>query len=345
MISQPLAIFNSGLVTSVGLTAAASCAAIRAGLSSPTETNFLDSAGEWIVAHQVMLDRVWRGRKKLVKMAALAIDECLAGIPRSDWPRIPLILCIAERERPGRLEGLDDQLFSEILAELNVEFANQSLIVPGGRVSLGAALLHASELISKNSVSSVLIVATDSLLASLTLNYYESRERLLTARNSNGFMPGEGAGALLVGRPDANRNSICTGLGFATEPVNIDSTEPLAGSGLARAIKAALANALCEIGEIDFRVTDISGEQYYFKEATLALSRMLRVRKEEFDVWHPSECTGELGAAAALATVVVADFACRKGYARGPNILCHAGNDAGQRIAIIIQFKSHRGIP
>ena len=46
--------------------------------------------------------------------------------------------------------------------------------------------------------------------------------------------------------------------------------------GLATAIKGALADAGCEMHDMDYRITDLSGEQYYFKEAALALSRTLR---------------------------------------------------------------------
>jgi 3-oxoacyl-[acyl-carrier-protein] synthase-1 len=90
--------------------------------------------------------------------------------------------------------------------------------------------------------------------------------------------------------------------------------------------------------ELDFRIADLSGEQYYFKEAALALSRTLRARKDTFDIWHPAECIGETGAVAGLVAFAVASAACRKGYAPGPNILCHAANDAGQRVAVIVRF-------
>src|SRR5579863_728629 len=194
-----LVILSTGLVSSVGLSAPATCAAIRAGVANPSETRFINSAGEWIMAHQVVLDRPVWGRARLVRMAAMAITECLANVPRSDWSLIPLLLCVAERERPGRLAGLDTELFAEIQRELAVEFAPASSIIPHGRVSAHVALIHARTLLGNSSTSLVLIAATDSLLSWPTLSVYERNERLLTAENSNGFMPGEGAGALLLG--------------------------------------------------------------------------------------------------------------------------------------------------
>lgn len=339
MSAQPIAIKSTGLVTSVGLSAPATCAAIRAKISNPTETRFIDSGGEWIMAHQVPLEKPWRGRTKLAKMAAMAIAECLDGTPREEWASIPLLLCVAERERPGRLEGLDDQLFLDIQQELDARFAPESAIVAHGRVSVAIALAQARKLIHEANMPHLLVAAADSLLTWPTLSVYEREDRLLTACNSNGFMPGEAGGALLVGRPGGKGELLCTGIGFGMEKAHIDSGEPLRADGLTTAIKGALADAGHEMHDLDYRITDLSGEQYYFKEAALAFGRILRQRKEEFDIWHPAECIGESGAAAGTAALVVASTACHKAYTAGPSLLAHMGNDAGQRAAAVLYFK------
>jgi 3-oxoacyl-[acyl-carrier-protein] synthase-1 len=336
---QPIAIKSVGLVTSVGLNAPATCAAIRAKISNPTETRFIDSGGEWIMAHQVTLEQPWRGRTKLCKMAAMAIAECLEGIPREEWARLPLLLCVAERDRPGRFEGLDDQLFLEIQEELDSRFAPESAIITHGRVSVAIALAQARKLIAEGNHPLVLIAATDSMLSWPTLSVYEREDRLLTPRNSNGFMPGEGAGALLVGPPEGKGELVCAGVGFAMEAAHIDSGEPLRAEGLSTAIKDALAEAGCGLHDLDYRITDVSGEQYYFKEAALALSRVLRQRKEDFGLWHAAECIGDAGAVAGVAAIAVAGAAGRKAYAPGPGVLAHLANDAGQRAAAILRFR------
>jgi 3-oxoacyl-[acyl-carrier-protein] synthase-1 len=341
MSVMPVAILSTGLVTSVGLSAPATCAAIRAKISNPTETRFIDSGGEWIMAHQVELEQPWRGLAKLCRMAVMAIEEALAEIPRDEWGRIPLLLCVAEKERPGRLEGLDDQLFQDIKSQLDVRFAVESAVIAQGRVSIALALGHARSLIYEHKLPCVLIAATDSLINWPALNYYEREGRLLTPRNSNGFMPGEGAGALLVGAPQCSQSQLlCTGLGFCFEDAHIQTEKPLRAQGLSLAIKAALAEAECEMHDMDFRITDLSGEQYYFKEAALALSRTLRKRKEEFDLWHPAECIGEAGALAGASIFSLADSACRKGYAKGPAILAHMGTDFGHRAAMSLRFNN-----
>lgn len=351
MTSTPLTVLSTGLVTSVGLTAPASCAAIRAKLANPSETLFIDSAGQWIVGHSVPLEHPWSGRAKLVKMAVRAIEQALQGIPRREWGAIPLLLCVAEPERPGRIEGLDADLFADIQSELQVRFATDSRVIARGHVSVATALSLARALLAdcqtgrgqtgRPGVSRVLIAAADSLLSGPTLDVYERADRLLTVRNSNGFLPGEGGAALLIGSdPGArSRELLICGVGLASEAATLEAAEPLRGEGLSQAIRAALQDAGCGLEDVDLRITDISGEQYYFKEAALAMLRLLRARKEEFDIWHPAECIGESGAVAGLATLIVAETACRKAYAPGAGILCHMANDAGERAALILRYR------
>jgi len=129
-----------------------------------------------------------------------------------------------------------------------------------------------------------------------------------------------------------------TGSTLATEQATIEKEEPLRGAGLSLAINQSLQDAGCEMHDIDFRITDISGEQYYFKEAALALSRTLKGRKEEFDIWHPAECIGEVGSAIGPTMLAVAEAAGRKAYAPGPAMLVHAANDAGERAAVVTRY-------
>lgn len=341
MSCTPLAVLNTGVVSAVGLNAPATCAAIRAKISNRRETLFMDSAGEWIMACPAPLEEPWVGATKLSSMATMAIEECLCEVPRREWPAIPLLLCVAETSRPGRIEGLDDRLPRDIGEQLGIRWSAQSAVIAHGRASVGLALQRARALLYESGQPWVLIAGTDSLLTWPQLCAFEHSDRLLTSNNSNGFIPGEAAGALLIGRPTAEPRLMCTGIGFGVEKATIDSEEPLRADGLVEALRAALAEAGCALHELDFRITDLCGEQYYFKEAALALGRVMRERKEEFDIWHFAECTGEIGAAAGPIALAVADAACRKGYAPGTNILFHASNDGGERTAAILGY----GIP
>ena len=69
------AVLNSGMVTGVGFNAAATCAAIRCGISGAEETKFMFD-GEWLLGCQVPFEDNWRGREKLLRMVVPAIQEC-----------------------------------------------------------------------------------------------------------------------------------------------------------------------------------------------------------------------------------------------------------------------------
>jgi 3-oxoacyl-[acyl-carrier-protein] synthase-1 len=323
------------MVTAVGLSSAASCLAIRLGLANPTPTGFMTGDGEFIMGHAVVLEEARRGLHKLAVMAAMAIEEALQDFPEEEVARTPLLLCVCETTRPGRLEGLEAVLMPRVQTLMNQQFSHRSQVIPYGRVAAAIALLRARQLLEDEQVPAVLIVATDSLLTWPTLRVLEAQGRLLTEDNSNGFLPGEGAAALLVRRPVADAQLVCAGLGFAHEAAHVASDEPLRGEGLALAFRNGLRDAACELHQLDFRIADLAGEQYYFKEAALALGRVLRQRKEHFEMWHPADCIGETGATAGVACLALARVACAGGYAPGRGILLHAAADAGQRAAIV----------
>jgi 3-oxoacyl-[acyl-carrier-protein] synthase-1 len=341
MSGFPLAITGVGMVTGVGLNAPASCAAIRCALDNFQETRFMDKGGEWIMGCEVPLEQPWRGKTKLIKMAAAAINECLANNKQIVPNATPLLLCLSEHERKGRVIDDDNQFFLDLQEELGVEFHEKSRVIARGHVAVAVALKDARQLLQELKVKQVLIAATDSLLVAPSLAHYEEHERLLTSQNSNGFIPGEAGAALVVEQVYAKQENqlICHGLGFGVEKAHVNSEEPLRADGLTAAIKLSLGDAGCEMGDLDFRITDISGSQYYFKEASLALLRTLRKRKEAFDLWHPADCIGEVGAVMGLVMIAVLKVACEKDYSKGHHILGHLGSDDGKRSSMIFAWQ------
>lgn len=337
----PLAITGTGMVTGVGLNAPATCAAIRCAIDNFQETRFMDQGGEWIMGCEVPLEQPWRGKTKLIKMAAAAINECLANNTLIVPKETPLLLCLSEHERKGRVIDDDNQFFLDMQQELGLEFHEKSRVIARGHVAVAVALKHARQLLQELNIKHVLIAATDSLLVAPTLAHYEEHERLLTSQNSNGFIPGE-AGAALVLEPVYLRQEnqlICHGLGFGQEKAHVVSEEPLRADGLTVAIQESLNDSGYEMRELDFRIADISGEQYYFKEASLALSRTLHQPKNEFEIWHPADCIGEVGAVLGLVMIASLKVACEKKYTKGHRILAHMGNDDGKRSSMIFAWQ------
>jgi 3-oxoacyl-[acyl-carrier-protein] synthase-1 len=279
-------------------------------------------------------------------MVAPAIKECLMHAGSVTPDRIPLLLCVAEKERPGRIEGLNEQLFSDVQTELGARFHHRSGVISKGRVGGAMALAQACKLIHEEGIPLCIIAGVDSFLVAETLAAYEGKNRLLTSQNSNGFIPGEAGAAILVG-PFVESSQpapqlLCLGIGTGQEKATIDSEAPLRANGLVQAFKEAFADAGCGFEQVDYRQTDANGEQYWFKEAALAMTRSMRIRKQNFYLCHTADCVGEIGAAAAPCALAVALAAARKNYAFGPGALCHFGNDAGDRAAIIVRISERR---
>jgi 3-oxoacyl-[acyl-carrier-protein] synthase-1 len=127
------------------------------------------------------------------------------------------------------------------------------------------------------------------------------------------------------------------GLGFAVETAHIMSEGPLLGKGLAEAARQALTEAQLGMHDIAWRLSDVTGEAYGFKELSLAMSRLMRQRREEMPVWHAADGIGDTGAAAGLVHMVIAHRAFGRGYAPGPDVMCYGSAVAGGRAAAVVR--------
>ena len=338
MASVPLAVLGTGLVSGVGQTAEESCAAIRCGINNFQETHFIGSNGERLIGSTVELEAPWRGVTKLAKMAARAVRECFAAADEEP-ERIPVLMCIAEPGRPGRFEGLAHVLLQDIEQELGLRLHPHSRVIDQGRVGGVVALLQARRMLLEARCARIIVAGVDTFLTGATLAAYDREDRLLRRDNSNGFIPGEAAGAALLAgwQQGMTASLLVRGIGFAREPAPLGSGRPLRADGLVLAIRAASHDAGIGLKECDHRIADVSGEQYRFKEAALAITRSLRDRKVLLGLWHTADCIGEIGAAAFTAMLAVLFAGARKDYLPGPIFLGHVGNDDDRRAAFLAQ--------
>jgi 3-oxoacyl-[acyl-carrier-protein] synthase I len=212
--------------------------------------------------------------------------------------------------------------------------------VARGRVAILESLRAAEQLLYDQKMPYVLVAGVDTFLVAGTINAYLEQGRLLAGDNSNGFIPGEAGGALLIAKPRANTPElICWGGGDGLEEATFTSDKPLRADGLVAAYRTALSNAARTFEDVHYRIADVSGEQSGFKEAVLAIGRTVRKVKPEFEIWHPADCIGETGAAIGPCVLAVALTAARKNYAPGPGVLCHFGTDDGARAALVLGYQ------
>jgi 3-oxoacyl-[acyl-carrier-protein] synthase-1 len=317
------------MVTAVGLDAPSACAAMRARLDGFQETRFTAGNGDWLTGAPVPLPRNWVGEKRLAHLAAGAICEAFETTPEARG-QTDLILCLPEEDRPGRPVGENAALLHRIAEIVGVDPRTSTRIVTHGRPSGHVALDRARKMIADGEANYVMIAGVDSYLTAASTAYYLSEDRLLTADNPNGFIPGEAAAAILCKRPERGGFRLF-GLGLSRELASIYNTAdlPLRGEGMTNAYGAAFKETGMEMNRLGYRISDLIGEQYWFKQTALASLRLLRGRHEFQDLWSPGESLGNVGAAVVPLMIGMAWTAARKGYAAGNPVLIEASNDAG----------------
>src|SRR6185312_2319040 len=151
--------------------------------------------------------------------------ECFATATDKKPEQIPVLVCIAEPERPGRFESLRHVLLQDIEHELGFRLHPHSRVIEQGRVGGVVALLQARRMLTEGRHARVIVAGVDTFLTGATLAAYDRQDRLLRRDNSNGFIPGEAAGAVLLA---AWQEGIAAplslrGLGFAREPASLGS--------------------------------------------------------------------------------------------------------------------------
>jgi len=293
--------------------------------------------GDFVQGAEVRFQNPYRGARKLVEMAGNAIRDCLANSSRVLPKRLPVVICLSDRASFAGDKSVE--ITSELGNWLDADGEFLFYAMRGGR-AVGVSAIEKARRLLNSETPCCLVVGVDSLLNTRDLITFHGQRRLLTGKNSDGFIPGEAAAAILLSiSPPSGKALHLRGMGWAEEKVTVLTEEPFRARGLSQAIKSAISDGTTGYEEIDYRICDANGEQYVFKEATMALTSTLRFRKPEFDIWHPADCIGEIGAATVPCCLAVSLMAFRKGYAPGPGVLAHFGNDDGFRAAVTLHSK------
>ena len=328
-MSAHLEIIDAGMVTAVGLDAASSCAAMRGKIDGFQETRFVASSGGWLTGAPVPLPRNWIGLKRLAHLAAGAIHDVFESTPDAR-NQCSLILCLAEEDRPGTLTPDSAKLAAMIGDIIDIPARTKTRVIAHGRPSGIVALEQARRILKRNEAPYVLIVGVDSYLSGVSVAHYLANERLPTPDNANGFIPGEAAAAVLVSATKPGALAL-GGVGLAREKAAIYNAEelPLRADGMTEAYRLAMEQAGVTLAQIDYRIADLIGEQYLFKQTALAALRLERGRKEFQDLWSPAESLGNVGAAVVPMMIGMALAAQQKGYSGGTPVLIEASADDG----------------
>ena len=217
--------------------------------------------------------------------------------------RIPLLLGVAESRPSQNVDIHTEDILRNVEARLQIKLnARRSITLPKGHTSGFEALRQARAMLQDPSIPACLVCGVDSFINASTLSWLDEHRRLKNADNSDGVIPGEAAAAVLLARntEGTERPTLrVMGLGFGREDAGVLSEEPLLGLGLASATRLALTEASLGLHEVNFRVSDVTGEDYGFREQALVLAKVMRGRRENFPIWHAAASIGDVGAASA----------------------------------------------
>jgi 3-oxoacyl-[acyl-carrier-protein] synthase-1 len=345
--ARPLAIQSLGLFSSAGTSVSTALGSALLGLKFFEELSTKDAAGDPIIGARTPLDLdAVEGADRLATLGALALGECIGTgtAAEAGLPPAPLLLCLPE-PAGGTVDPQDVLASICHQAHRSIDVA-ASRVFSTGRAAIFDALEEAEHLLSGGTVREVYVGGVDSLVDRDSLDLLLRAGRIRTS-TTEGFVPGEGAGFLRLGRrANADTRAVIAGLARGHEPSSRQSDQPNAGDVLARVAGDALAAASLSIDDVGAFVHDAAGDRFSFREAAMALTRLRPRTKPPVQVWTPASCAGELGAAyGCFALALAAQFLQREvitgaaalvlgtseGTARGAALVTRAPNQAPSR--------------
>jgi len=334
----PLRIAAQGVCCAVGNSAPAAVAAMRAQLSHFSPSPYLDDASQSIpgaLLYQVPLE----GRERLRHMYRMATEECLASLPLDPDAQLPPIILLGGERGDSAAKRLDWLLRT---CQPEDGYDKRTCRMAAGKAGLGAALRQAREILAApDAPEYVLVVAVDSLLESKAIAPFIAKHRILCTTNSDGFIPGEaGAAIALTAKPSGQPALWIEGIGLGHEPASPESNDPpLIAQGLTEALRAAIAEAGAPSGEYSFQAPAFSGEQWYFKETSLAIGRVITDNAGVFDTKPICISVGEVGAACGPLGLAWVGHEMSLGLLGTRGLLHLSNHHGGERAALALHYR------
>ena len=334
------------MISPVGLSAAEVAASVRAGTMRIAESSILDKrfvpftlaeVPENVLPplHARLEDEGLTSREvRMVRLAEPALRECLATLP-AGAAAPPLILALPELETTRPLDA--DALLNALHTQVGGFARQYSEATFRGRAGGLHAIARAVQWLDAGAPF-VIAGGIDTYRDLYVLAKLDSDQRVKSASNADGFVPGEGAAFLLLTRREhaaaARLRALVSigGFGTAVESGHLYSEQPYRGDGLAAVFAVSLTDAAGVIADV---YSSMNGENYWAKEWGVAFMRSRTRFAETHGMHHPADCHGDTGAAAGPIMIGLAALGIRDGYRRSP-CLVYGSSDRGERAALVV---------
>jgi 3-oxoacyl-[acyl-carrier-protein] synthase-1 len=349
----------------VGLTAASSCAALRAGIARIGEIRTAHVDGEQVESVPAVGGRVplewlhgnfeepeWPGHDRfgleapdspltlvdsgagrLVEIGRPAAREALrsAGLlPAPADVRIGLALGLAEDEAAAPVA-------ESLRADLAPAF---EIAAREGRAAFWIALREGAKRLLSGHVDALLVGGLDSRIRREPLLAMAAAGTLKSATVPQGIIPGEAAGFIVLERAGAARTRGAPVL--ARIPVLVSESEetavtdePNRADALGRAFRRVRRS---DPGFTDYPlvIADLNGERYRHLEWGYASLRAMGDIEGDLEIWHPADCIGDAGAGLGAVNLIWAATALREGYAGADRVMVWGASDGPARLAALV---------
>jgi 3-oxoacyl-[acyl-carrier-protein] synthase I len=347
--TQPmrLGIKAAGLCCAVGYHLNAAVCAIRASMDHFQQSEFQSQQHDKVVVARLPDDELW-GQARVARWIELALSDCLSHTPDLDTTQVPLIWLAPDPERIGGDAQWYDTVFTQATKQLGKEFHPNSGVLPAGRAGLAGALHQVNRLLVEKNCQYVMLVGADTYLDATTINHYLRAERLQVPGNSDGFIPGEAAAAVLLKAVSSNQSTqyqgsdtssdeiYILGYGAGQEPGRPDGSIPSRSEGLSQALRKAIQTSQLAHDDIEVRMSDQNGEVFFAREAANAFTRVAPVGAHQPALITMSDCMGEVGAATGVAMLAYLSRLLPYEHSPGDTAVLHLADDVGLRCAVVV---------
>jgi len=342
-----------GALTPLGSDVEATCAAIDAGISRVTEHAFYQCTPddpEWdedlplFSATVPTIDPFVDGLERFLQLAMPSLTEVLekSNLKRTDLAQTSFYLSLPQLDESTFNIGLAANLLPALCKQTGLTSFNDTKINQNGHTGVFAHVNEAIDLLESGASQFCIVGGVDSYLLTNRLDYLDSKWRIRSDRNVDGFIPGE-ASVMMMLETEAHAKARgaqvlakITAISESQEPDVINSEKTSSGSGLTNAIKGILEQT-SPSNTFKSVYCSLNGESYYAFEWGLQMTRLSKVFENVNDLNHPAEYVGDIGAATGGLLLACATNALTQGTNEDNKALLWSAADSEQRLALCLE--------